>query len=452
MNNRKFTWFTQFTQLTLFAHSIGFRGFELCKPNEPSKPCKLVTLAICSVLIAVFAFTGNAYAQVGLKTEIPDLCYQCHVKLKDSLSRRYVHFPFKQGRCEACHNLHASKQKDLLKDDINSLCLSCHDGIKNLMNKGSVHGALKKGTCVDCHSPHAGMNKYLLAIEEKTLCWNCHEALKEQFNKSHVHKPFKEGGCSSCHNAHSSLEENLLSSPPNKICQICHQPRCSVANVSISSITKDLNCNTCHTGHGSDSKGLLGPFGHTAFLNKNCEQCHNPIRVDGKISIKLPEKELCLSCHSEERAKVIDVDVHLEGEKGCALCHTHHASIRKNLILGDSASCFSCHQATQKRQISMIKSLKSIRCEPVKDNNCFECHIPTHSRNSLYLKEGEIKTCARCHEAQHRIAHPLGEGVLDPRNNQPITCITCHSMHSAKADFMLYFDRKRQLCIQCHKK
>lgn len=404
-------------------------------------------LVLSSMLFAVFV-----YAQVDIKEIVPNLCYRCHTKLKESLSSNYVHFPFKQGKCDACHNVHASKQKDLMKDDVNSVCLGCHEGIRNLFSKGIMHSALKKGTCTDCHSPHAGMNKYLLAKEEKGICWNCHEILKEQFNKSHVHKPFKDGGCSSCHNAHASPEENLLTSSPNKICQTCHQPRCSVADVSISTITKNLDCNSCHTGHGSDNKGLLGPYGHTAFLNKSCEQCHNPIKADGKITVRLSGKELCFSCHAEERAKIIDSDRHLEGERGCSLCHTYHASTKKDLTLKDSEFCFSCHQTTQKRQISMIKSLKSIRCVPVKDNKCFDCHIPAHSHNPVYLREGKIKTCARCHEAQHKIAHPIGEGVSDPRNGQPITCITCHGMHSAKADFMLYFDRKRQLCIQCHKK
>ncbi|MGB9714793.1 MAG: cytochrome c3 family protein, partial [Thermodesulfovibrionales bacterium] len=372
MSKRKSTWFTQFTLLT---QSTDFLGLELCKPSKPSKQCKLFIIAICFMLIIVFAIIGNAYAQTDLKIKIPDLCYQCHKKLKESLSLSNVHFPFKQGRCEACHNVHASKQKDLMKDDLNSVCLGCHEGIRNLMSKGIVHGALKKGICTDCHSPHAGMNKYLLSKEEKSLCWNCHEILKEQFNKSYVHKPFKEGGCSSCHNAHSSPEENLLSSSPNKICQSCHQPECVIANVSISSITKDLDCNTCHTGHASDSKGLLGPYGHTAFLNKSCEQCHNPIKTGEKITVRVSGRELCFSCHAEESAKISGSDVHLEDKKGCALCHSYHASTRKNLTLKDSSFCFTCHQSTQKRQISMIKSLKSIRCVPIKDNKCFDCHI-----------------------------------------------------------------------------
>ena len=407
-------------------------------------------IALCFVLI--LALSDFGYAQIDIKGKIPDLCYECHKQLKESLSQSYVHFPFKQGKCEVCHNVHASDRKDLMKDDVNSVCLSCHEGIRNLMSKGTVHGALKKGVCTDCHSSHAGMNKLLLVKEEKKLCWDCHGALKEQFNKSHVHTPFKEGACSSCHNAHASPEGNLLLASPNKICKTCHQPRCTAASVSIFSITKDLDCNTCHTGHSSDSKGLLGPYGHTAFLNESCEQCHNPIAAGVKITTKLSKKELCFSCHAEERTRVNEADVHEGDKKGCTLCHDYHASIKKNLTVKESDFCFSCHQDNEKRQLSMVKALRSIGCEPVRDNRCFECHVPVHSHNPLYFREDNILTCARCHKAEHKVAHPMGKGVLDPRDGKPITCITCHSMHSAKSDFMLYLDRKRALCIQCHKR
>jgi len=443
MSNGKFTQFTQF---------IGFLGFLNSRKHVSSRNCVNFLPALCSLLIIILCWGGFASAQTGLRSQIPDLCYQCHKTLKESLSQGYVHFPFKQGKCGACHNVHASSLKDLVKDDINSLCLSCHEGIKNLINKGIMHGALKKGVCTDCHYAHAGVNKHLLVKEEKKLCWDCHEALKEQLNKSFAHLPFKEGECSSCHSAHSSSEGYLLLATPNKMCKTCHQPRCSVGTVSISFATKELDCSSCHSGHSSNSKGLLGPYGHRAFLDKSCEQCHNPIVAGGKITTKQSGKDLCFRCHEKDRIKFNEADVHGGEKKGCALCHNSHASKSENLTVEEAGFCFTCHQDTEKRQNIMVKALKSIRCEPVKDSKCFKCHVPVHSRNPLYFKEDNILTCAQCHKAQHKVAHPLGKGVLDPRNGQTVTCITCHSMHSAKAEFMLVLDRKRALCIQCHKK
>ncbi|MBU4504505.1 MAG: hypothetical protein KJ635_07385 [Proteobacteria bacterium] len=31
-----------------------------------------------------------------------------------------------------------------------------------------------------------------------------------------------------------------------------------------------------------------------------------------------------------------------------------------------------------------------------------------------------------------------------------MTCITCHSLMASKHEFVLQFDGKKELCIQCH--
>lgn len=409
--------------------------------------------ALCSLLV-ILAWGGLAYAQSSeLKEKIPALCYQCHTKLKESLSYSNVHFPFNQGKCTACHNSHTSNIKGMLREEINSLCLSCHDGIRRALKKDFIHYALKKGMCTDCHYAHSGENKHLLVKAQKDLCWGCHEPLKEQLKKSYLHRPFKEGECLSCHDPHASSEENQILDAPNKLCKKCHAPRCKSGDVSITFATDKGDCTTCHGGHSSNTSGLLGHYGHTAFLNKKCEQCHNPIAANTTITTKIAGMDLCFSCHKKDPEKFREKDVHGSAAKGgCAMCHSYHASKKKGLTIKESGLCFTCHENTEKRTALMEKALKSIKCVPVKDRKCFECHIPLHSNNPLYFRADKIKTCARCHVEQHKVAHPLGNDVKDPRNGQPITCITCHSIHSSKAEFMLYYDRKRQLCIQCHRK
>ena len=99
----------------------------------------------------------------------------------------------------------------------------------------------------------------------------------------------------------------------------------------------------------------------------------------------------------------------------------------------------------------MEKTLKSIKCAPVKDRACFDCHIPMHSDRPLNYRADGIDMCARCHETQHKITHPLGKDVIDPRDGGQLTCLSCHSMHAARDEFLLTHDRNRALCIQCHK-
>jgi predicted CXXCH cytochrome family protein len=411
----------------------------------------LLLHAICAVFILISC--GSAYAQGDLKEKVPGLCYRCHEKLKESLKRSEVHFPFKEGKCLSCHDSHASNMKKLVREEINPLCLGCHDGIKRTMANNIVHPALKRGVCTDCHNPHGAENRHLLVKAEKELCWDCHNPLKEQLKRTYIHAPFRNGECSSCHDPHASPQGNQIRADANKLCKGCHSAKCKVGGVLISSTTEKMDCITCHGGHASDSKGLLGPYGHSAFLQEKCDQCHNPIIADTKITMRIAGKDLCFSCHKRVSVKLRDSDVHLNDSKGaCGMCHSYHASKKKNMTVKESQVCFSCHENTEKRTVLMEKALKTIRCVPVKDRKCFECHVPPHSTNPLYFKADSIQTCANCHTQQHKVAHPVGQNVKDPRNGQPLTCVTCHSMHSSKAEFMLYFDRKRQLCIQCHKK
>ncbi len=428
------------------------------KPNEVTerrygfryrKTFPLLIMLIAFILV----WGGLAYAQADLKADVPALCYKCHVKLKESLSRRHIHFPFKEGKCLSCHNSHTSDLHGLLNDEINLLCLNCHVGLNNLLKEASIHGALQKGVCTDCHYAHSGENKHLLVKEEKNICWDCHGTLKDQLGKPNLHIPFKDGKCSSCHNAHASSQDYQMIGTPEKVCKKCHSPLCKSGGISISFATKELDCTSCHTGHGSIAEGLLGPYGHTAFTDKKCEECHNPIIANRKITSRLSGKELCFNCHKKDPARFMDGDVHEgKGENACATCHQYHASNKKNLTVKEAGFCFTCHESTAKRTAIMAKTLKKLKCVPVNNRECFQCHIPLHSSQPLYFKSDIISVCTGCHKTQHKITHPLGTDVIDPRNGQPVTCITCHSMHSAKAQFMLTFDRKRQLCIQCHKK
>ena len=412
--------------------------------------CLLFLMLISLILIS----GGKADARIKLKTKIPDLCYGCHEELKKNLSDPHVHPLFKRGECMPCHDSHVSNIKGLIVEQIDSICLNCHEKIRNLLKKATLHTALRDNLCTDCHYSHSGENKYLLTMPEKPLCLNCHEGIKEQFKKAYACLPFKEGKCSSCHNPHASAEGDLLISSPNKLCQKCHGPRCKAGKVSISSVVKDSDCTSCHSGHSSKDKGILGPYGHTVFLIKKCEECHNPITAKKKITTKIEGADLCFNCHKRDESKYqyVENDIHVKDAKNpCTICHDYHASGNRHFIKNESRLCINCHEKTEKRTASMEKALGSIKCAPVKNRKCFDCHIPTHSDRPLNYRADPIAMCARCHESQHKITHPLGNDVIDVRNGEPVTCISCHSMHSAKAEFMLTHEKDRAICIQCHK-
>jgi predicted CXXCH cytochrome family protein len=420
---------------------------------EPKKRSFIGPIALCTILFVAFLLGSSGKAQSGLRAKVPDLCYRCHAELKKGLSDSSVHIPFKQGQCISCHDAHVSGMKALMREEINPLCLSCHNDLKNLLEKASVHGALRDGVCTDCHKAHSAKNKKLLVSSQKELCWTCHETLKEEFKRPYAHIPFTKGECSSCHNAHAATERYQLVAAPNDICQDCHQPGCKAGGVSIAAITKKMDCVKCHTGHSSDAQGLLGPLGHAAFLDKSCGNCHNPITAGRAITTRLEGSALCFQCHEKKPENFREGDVHGKDMKNpCTLCHEYHAAKNVNLTVREYEVCLTCHAATDKRISFMVRALKRIRCTPVKDRKCFECHKPFHSKQPYYLVADASITCTMCHEAQHKATHPLGEGVVDPRDGTSVTCTTCHSMHDARAIYMLKFDRKRALCIQCHKR
>ena len=388
-----------------------------------------------------------------LKGKISDLCMACHKGLKKALDDKYVHYLFKEGKCIVCHNSHVSKEKGLMVEELDALCMGCHEGIKALVDNTMVHGALRENNCSKCHFAHSGDNPGLLVKKEKTLCLDCHEDLNSQMNKPYICGPFKKGECSACHESHASPVDDLLVSPPKTLCTKCHAPKCKVGDVSIADRVKDTACTSCHSGHSSADKGLLGPFGHKVFLDKICEECHEPISSGGAIPTKIEGKDLCLSCHikSTSRYEYVYDDVHVkDAQNPCVVCHDYHASTQKNLTKKESTLCLKCHQSTERRTEAMMDSFKSSSCEPVRERRCFECHLPGHSSRPLSFRADDIPLCARCHASQHKISHPLGPDVKDPRTGQPVTCNSCHSMHSANADYMLTHDRTRALCIQCH--
>jgi len=409
----------------------------------------ILGLFACVLVSVLGPGISPASASTKLRQGAPELCFQCHPDLKESMSDASVHFPFKQGMCLSCHAVHAGDKKALVKGEINALCLSCHSGTKARLDRGGVHTALLQGKCTDCHFPHAGKQKKLLVADEKDLCWNCHDRTKGQLESPVKHSPFEQGTCASCHEAHASAEPYLMVAKPNDLCQRCHKPGCNVKGVSITHTTSKMNCTQCHTGHNSRVAGLFGPNGHAPFMAKSCESCHDPIKPGQKLTTLAKGKDLCFGCHENDPTNFREDDVHLSfSENPCALCHEYHASVKESLTVREADVCFNCHGEIEKKIEVMKKSLKR---RVHREQACFNCHKPMHSRQPHYFKAEISEVCSSCHASQHRVTHPLGEGTVDPRSGQVMTCIACHSLHEARADFMLQFDRRRQLCIQCHR-
>ncbi len=177
-------------------------------------------------------------------------CYNCHKAL---VSRKNDHSPAVNMLCTICHTgesgefntKYAKKSKYLMPDPIAERCFVCHTGLKKrwYTNK-SQHGPLKTGRCDKCHNPHASNYAFFLRKPIYELCTTCHSEKAEGkhvlgsfvFNRnSGAHplkgrpdpsRPGRNLTCSSCHNPHGSNGIYLLrtnSTNTYSICQRCHK-------------------------------------------------------------------------------------------------------------------------------------------------------------------------------------------------------------------------------------
>ena len=160
-----------------------------------------------------------------------------------------------------------------------------------------------------------------------------------------------------------------------------------------SSIDVCAHCHNSDSGFAAGHKG--GRRGSDATKLDVCVDCHSPHAGFSKLLRRKREQDTCLQCH--DRGEFSRLHVHGAVEKGCSACHDLHEG--------------------------NIDALRG----PQLNDVCLDCH-----------KDAAMHT------------HPVGGEHNDPRTGQPLTCDSCYSPHSSDYEFNLKFDRKRDLCVQCH--
>jgi len=138
----------------------------------------------------------------------------------------YVHPPFREQKCQVCHQ----KGSSALKRDGGALCYICHFDAAAKFKKGYIHQPVERGECTSCHRPHRSPNKHLLSQEGMDLCYSCHADAR--LGRSHPVGPGiidpKIGEMmtctSSCHYPHQSRYEYLLQMEGGRsLCLSCHE-------------------------------------------------------------------------------------------------------------------------------------------------------------------------------------------------------------------------------------
>lgn len=186
-----------------------------------------------------------------LKVKMPDLCIGCHKDIGKKIgSAKSVHQPLMDAKgCSNCHSTHYSAAGGLMAGDQRTICLGCH-GVKSPGNPPlrdiakeaapgkKLHGPLNKGKCDGCHDPHASQHPRLLTGSYPLsfyapyreggygLCLKCHEKDLLRFPDTTIYTRFRNGdrnlhfvhvadrikgrSCLACHESHGASGEKLV--------------------------------------------------------------------------------------------------------------------------------------------------------------------------------------------------------------------------------------------------
>ncbi|MBI4791494.1 MAG: cytochrome c3 family protein [Deltaproteobacteria bacterium] len=382
------------------------------------------------------------------------ICLTCHVEFSEKMKKKFIHTPLTQGECSGCHNPHTSSHAKLMAAGTDSICYQCHDQLVPDQAR-SAHKVVQEGKCVSCHDPHSSDNPANLLEAGKKLCFGCHKELAARIEKNKFKHAPVEKDCLGCHTPHASADnDQLLKTDVKSLCLKCHQTdQASFKTRHLNYPVEKSRCTSCHDPHGSSQGAILYDNVHQPIVNKMCNQCHNEAQSAEPLGLKKNGFELCQGCHYEMMNKTLNKKrMHwpLLDKTGCINCHSPHASPVSGLLKKPMLPlCGSCHADTISRQ-----ERSQTPHPPVADGDCTACHSPHASDNLFFMNEASTVTvCGNCHDWQTHSTHPIGEKVLDPRNqNITLQCMSCHRTHGTEYKHFMYFPDTQTLCVQCHEK
>jgi predicted CXXCH cytochrome family protein len=378
--------------------------------------------------------------------DVDEICLACHDSESLGLGGRHVHSAAVTGPCTACHEAHASDTEHLLVDSTPRLCAECHDEATPAGLGVAAHAPIREGDCLACHAAHGSDEGSLLKESSQTLCGDCHLNATPERIQASTHAPFTEGDCSICHQSHATGRvEGLLRGTEAELCGSCHDledPDIQGAHDRIE--LANARCTSCHDPHGATpglKDGIIYAYEHAPFADDECDACH----ISGTNRLVSSGRDLCYVCHSDQEEVFEESFSHplVEDEGDCLACHSPHTSPHASLLkrTREAEVCYSCHdRAVYQKEHTHLAG----------ERGCSDCHVSHGSELSASLKGSVPDLCFTCHEDQRDHGHPMGEGVLDPRTEETLSCMGCHDPHSSAHQFILTHEHRRELCIQCH--
>ncbi len=279
------------------------------------------------------------------------------------------------------------------------------------------------------------------------VCKNCHTAHVDSYsatihgNKAHPRSPASAGGCVACHGDGAEhvkagggkgvggminlASKSIPAEKRDQTCLTCHATSRHLAFWDSGKHRKnDVSCSDCHSTHGGKDSLL---------------RITNPQIAPLTTTSRVPQQEVCFTCHRDIRALVSRPSHHpiVEGKVKCTSCHNPHGALSPAMVNAASIKelCTTCH--ADKRGPFMFEHA------PVEES-CLNCHNAHGSRSAKLLNEKVPNLCQDCHDAaQHpgtiydgdaNFRAPVGPTSGPNSRFVARSCMNCHNeIHGSNA-------------------
>ena len=274
------------------------------------------------------------------------------------------------------------------------------------------------------------------ALKKDAVCTRCHdesEAMPILSIYQTEHGVRGDGRTPTCQSCHGESDKHLHGDPnvkgrarPDVIFNKHTFPMSEAAE-------RAGICLTCHKGTArSHWEGSQHQANGLA-----CNDCHKVHQPVDKARDKRSQREVCFTCHKEQRADTHKASTHpLDTSKmACSDCHNPHGATGPKLMKKNSVNetCWSCH--AEKRGPFLWEH------QPVSED-CTNCHTPHGSNIKPLLKNRPPMLCDDCHDGPHNSQAPYGAGMAGNQGTTVTNPLTNANNPSSSA--------AGRACMNCH--
>ncbi len=253
-------------------------------------------------------------------------------------------------------------------------------------------------------------------------CIECHEDYGGSFERS-VHgraaefERFDElAGCEGCHGPGSlhadsgdpelirRFDDEMDSGDSAAACLGCHESGVAMEWAGSNHDNAGIACADCHSIHqGRELLSAAIPTERSVPLTNRLQTHESVMGPRGLLA--RPEAELCISCHTDQRAAFSYTSHHpvIEGRMSCSSCHLGDGSIHGNTEVYNTPNerCLNCHPAQEGPHV--------FEHAPVEED-CMICHAPHGAVADNLLQQNEPFLCMQCHEQHFHATRAGGTG------------------------------------------